>query len=178
MDITEVRVKLVPRGHDKLRAFCSITIGNNFVIRDLKVIAGSKGAFVAMPSRKLTNRCSHCGGKNHHRASYCNDCGHRLLEDKVPQALSGRQKLHADIAHPINSNCRSMIQKCVLDVYQEEVTRAQDPSYQPMDLDVFEQDFLNDADVAARQELTEACRANAEGPGESSEVAASAGAGS
>ena len=142
MDITEVRIKLVPPGHDKLRAFCSITIDNNFVIRDLKVIEGSKGAFVAMPSRKLTNRCPRCGGKNHHRATYCNDCGRRLPDERLPLGAGGRAKLHADIAHPINSECRTMIQQRVLDVYQEEESHARDPDYRSADFDAFEADYL------------------------------------
>ena len=72
MEITEVRVKLVTGKNDKLRAFCSITIDNDFVVRDLKVIDGVKGPFVAMPSRKIMERCSRCNGKNHYRAHYCN----------------------------------------------------------------------------------------------------------
>ena len=52
MRITEVHVKLVRFDHDKLRGFCSITIDDEFVVRDLKIIEGSKGPFVAMPSRK------------------------------------------------------------------------------------------------------------------------------
>ena len=69
MEITEVRVKLTPAKKAKLRAFCSITNDHNFVIRDLKVIEGSKGAFVAMPSRKLMSRCG-CGSKNHWQARF------------------------------------------------------------------------------------------------------------
>ena len=42
MEITEVRIKLMDANGDKLRAFCSITIDNDFVIRDLKVIEGLK----------------------------------------------------------------------------------------------------------------------------------------
>ena len=42
VEITEVRVKLVNVKNDKLRAFCSITVDNDFVIRDLKVIEGAK----------------------------------------------------------------------------------------------------------------------------------------
>ena len=61
MEITEVRIKLTSANNDKLRAFCSITLDNDFVIRDLKVIEGAKGPFVAMPSRKLTERCPRCG---------------------------------------------------------------------------------------------------------------------
>ena len=65
MNITEVRVKLTEAKKNRLQAFCSITIDNDFVVRDLKVIEGHKGAFIAMPSRKLTDRCPKCGGKNH-----------------------------------------------------------------------------------------------------------------
>lgn len=50
MRITEVRVSV--RDDGKLKAFVSITIDGSFVIRGLKVIAGQKGLFVAMPSRR------------------------------------------------------------------------------------------------------------------------------
>ena len=53
---------------ERLKAFCSITFDNCFVIRDLKIIDGSNGPFVAMPSRKLTAHCPGCGMKNHLRA--------------------------------------------------------------------------------------------------------------
>ena len=79
MEITEVRVKLVDGGRqDKLKAYCSITIDDCFVVRDLKVIEGAKGAFVAMPSRKLMEKCTKCHAKNPPRANYCSDCGVRL----------------------------------------------------------------------------------------------------
>ncbi|MDA7980024.1 MAG: SpoVG family protein, partial [Pirellulales bacterium] len=71
MQITEVRVKLMDASSDRLRAFCSITIDNAFVVRDLKIIDGASGPFVAMPSRKLTGHCDHCGSKNHLRANFC-----------------------------------------------------------------------------------------------------------
>ena len=50
MDVTEVRV--FPVEEDKLKAYVTITFDNCFVIRDLKVIDGNKGLFVAMPSKK------------------------------------------------------------------------------------------------------------------------------
>lgn len=50
MKITEVRVSL--RDDPKLKAFASITLDGEFVIRGLKIIAGKDGTFVAMPSRK------------------------------------------------------------------------------------------------------------------------------
>ena len=56
MEISEVRVKLVSNSKERLRAFCSITIENEFVIRDLKIIDGLNGTFVAMPPRKLPDR--------------------------------------------------------------------------------------------------------------------------
>lgn len=50
MEITEVRV--FPVNEDKLKAYATITFDDCFVIRDLKVIHGNSGLFVAMPSKK------------------------------------------------------------------------------------------------------------------------------
>jgi len=50
MKITEVKV--FPVNEDRLKAYVSITIENSFVVRDLKVIQGTGGLFVAMPSKK------------------------------------------------------------------------------------------------------------------------------
>jgi len=50
MDVTEVRIFTVEE--DRLKAYVTITFDHCFVIRDLKVINGNKGLFVAMPSKK------------------------------------------------------------------------------------------------------------------------------
>jgi len=50
MEITEIRI--FPVDEEKLKAYATMTIDNCFVIRDLKVIKGNKGLFVAMPSKK------------------------------------------------------------------------------------------------------------------------------
>ncbi len=50
MEITEVRIHL--RNEEKLKAYATITIDKCFVVRDLKIIQGNTGMFVAMPSRK------------------------------------------------------------------------------------------------------------------------------
>jgi stage V sporulation protein G len=76
-----------------------------------------------MPSRKLTDHCPKCRGKNHLRAKFCNDCGAKLQENRVSdEDVQG--KLHADIAHPINSECRARIQEAILQAYREELRRA------------------------------------------------------
>ncbi len=129
MVITEVRIKLMEDNHERLQAFCSITFDDCFVIRDLKIIEGTKGSFVAMPSRKLMDRCPECGSKNHLRAKHCNQCGKRLDENRAMRGTDGRAKLHADIAHPINSSCRESMQKSIIDAFQEERTRAKQPGY-------------------------------------------------
>lgn len=67
MEISEVRVSLVSNKDNRLKAFCSMTLDNEFVIRDIKIIEGIGGAFVAMPSRKMSDHCDKCGGKNHLR---------------------------------------------------------------------------------------------------------------
>ena len=129
MVITEVRIKLVEENNERLQAFCSVTFDNAYVVRDLKIIEGTKGSFVAMPSRKLTDRCPGCGCKNHLRARYCNQCGTRLDEDRATRDADGRAKLHADIAHPINSACREVIQSAVLKAYHDEREKAKQPGY-------------------------------------------------
>lgn len=132
MEITEVRIKLMEDNsgsNERLQAFCSITFDDMFVIRDLKIIEGAKGFFVAMPSRKLTDRCGHCGTKNHLRSRFCNQCGSRLDENRALRDADGRAKLHADIAHPINSSCREKIQASVLASYADELERAKLPGY-------------------------------------------------
>jgi stage V sporulation protein G len=129
VEITEVRIKLMEDNNERLQAFCSVTFDNAFVIRDLKIIEGTKGSFVAMPSRKLTDRCPQCGSKNHLRARFCNQCGGRLDEDRATRDANGRAKLHADIAHPINSGCREVIQAAIIKAYQEEKERSKQPGY-------------------------------------------------
>lgn len=148
MNITEVRVKLTEAKRNRLQAFCSITIDNDFVVRDLKVIEGHKGPFVAMPSRKLTDRCSGCGGKNHLMAKYCNDCGTKLDEKRATKGV-GRLKLHADTAHPINSKCREEIQEKVLNSYREEVEKSKQPGYKPPkyeDMEDFDYEDIDDTE--------------------------------
>ena len=129
MEITEVRVKLMEEPGERLQAFCSITFDDAFVVRDLKIIEGATGPFVAMPSRKLTTHCPQCGCKNHLRAAFCNQCGTRLKEQQATKDDEGRAKLYADIAHPINSACREMIQQRVIHAFAKERDRAEIPGY-------------------------------------------------
>ena len=131
MEITEVRIKLMEDAGERLQGFCSITFDHCFVVRDLKIIEGVTGPFVAMPSRKLTAHCPGCGSKNHLRAAYCNQCGQRLKDDRVAKDEDGRAKLYADIAHPINSSCREMIQEAVILAFRDEVERSKLPGYVP-----------------------------------------------
>ena len=80
MQITDVRIRKVAK-EGKMKAVVSITIDNEFVVHDIKVIEGEKGLFIAMPSRK---------------------------------AADGEYR---DIAHPINSDTRNMIQTLILEQY-------------------------------------------------------------
>lgn len=133
MQITEVRIKLLDEffshnDNGRLHAFGSITFDDKFVVRDLKIIEGTKGMFVAMPSRKLTDRCC-CGTKNQLRSRYCSNCGCQLDENRAIRGSDGRAKLHADTAHPITQGCREMIQGVVLRAYHAERERAKQPGY-------------------------------------------------
>lgn len=80
MQITDVRVRKITK-EGKMKAIVSITLDNEFVVHDIKVIEGEKGLFIAMPSKK---------------------------------AADGEYR---DIAHPINSAARELIQNTILDSY-------------------------------------------------------------
>lgn len=82
MKITDVRVRKITK-EGKMRAVVSITIDDEFVIHDIKVIEGEKGLFIAMPSKKTSD------GE------------------------------YRDIAHPINSETRDMIQNTILGEYDK-----------------------------------------------------------
>lgn len=54
MNITDIRVRRIDK-EGKMRAIVSITIDDEFVVHDIKVIEGDKGLFIAMPSRMATD---------------------------------------------------------------------------------------------------------------------------
>ena len=55
MKITDVRVRIVKKDDSKLKAVASVTFDDCFVIHDIKIIEGSDGPFIAMPSRKTND---------------------------------------------------------------------------------------------------------------------------
>ncbi|MCX7926766.1 MAG: septation protein SpoVG family protein [Candidatus Omnitrophica bacterium] len=127
MEITEVRVFLKDSPDKKLKAYATITLDNAFVVRNIKVIQGSSGLFIAMPSRKVKYPCPKCGFKNEARAKFCNQCGMQLPANSKQQAQSNEntaQMEHKDIAHPITQEFRQLLQKKVLAAYEEEVKKG------------------------------------------------------
>lgn len=125
MEITEVRIKMADGNDERLRAFCSITFDNSFVVRDIKIIDGPSGLFVAMPARQATTSCAKCRSKNSTRSNYCGHCGDKLSR---PADHGLGEKLYADIAHPINPTCRDQIQSKILAAFlAEQDSAAQNP---------------------------------------------------
>ena len=86
MEVTEVKV--FPVDEDKLRAYVTITLDHCFVIRDLKVIKGTTGYFVSMPSKKR------------------------------------KDGTYKDIAHPINSETRRLLEERVIQEYEQTMQNA------------------------------------------------------
>jgi stage V sporulation protein G len=127
VEITEVRIFLKDKGNRKLKAYATLTFDNVFVVRNVKVIEGNSGLFVAMPSRKVQFLCPKCGHNNALHSRFCNQCGQSL--ESAPQSaerkfLPGeRQEEHRDIAHPITQEFRDYIQKKVLEAYEKEVSK-------------------------------------------------------
>ncbi len=136
MEISEVRVRLVEGRSDRLRAFCTLTLDDVFVIRDLKIVDGSRGLFVAMPSRRTTVSCPRCDYRNHLRAKFCNECGTKLPPNQQPENdEDSRNRMHRDIAHPITPEFRDLVQNLVLQAYEQELAQSEDPNYEPSELD-------------------------------------------
>ena len=82
MEVSEIRVFLADE--ERLKAYVTVTFDSCFVVRDLKVINGNTGLFVAMPSKKK------------------------------------KDGTYKDIAHPINTDFRSYLEKLILDKYKDE----------------------------------------------------------
>lgn len=131
LKISEIRVKLVEDRSERLQAFCTVTFADAFVVRDIKIIDGQRGPFVAMPSRKLMDRCPRCRTKNHLRAKFCNECGLSLPPGRFERDPSGRPRLHTDIAHPIHAAARQAIEDAVLEAFRAELERSKMPGYVP-----------------------------------------------
>lgn len=127
MKVTEVRIYPKEEGDKKLRAFATLTFDDCFVVRDIKIIEGTKGYFVAMPSRRMKEACPKCGHRNAVRSRYCNQCGAGLppppLESERELDPTVRQSEHKDVAHPITAECREYIQRTVLEAYHKEKDR-------------------------------------------------------
>lgn len=78
MEITEVKV--YPVNEERLKAYVTITIDNCFVVRDLKIIQGNDGLFVAMPSKKRKD------GQFRDIAHPLNQETREMIENKIFQA--------------------------------------------------------------------------------------------
>ena len=127
MEITEVRVVLKDSPDKKLKAYATVTFDNVFVVRNIKVIEGTTGLFIAMPSRKVKQPCPKCGFKNELRSKYCNQCAAALpmtVRPATPEPVSGAQLEHKDIAHPITQSFRECLQKKVLEAYEQEKAKG------------------------------------------------------
>ena len=121
MEITEVKVRLRDREDSKLKAYVTIIFEDSFVVRDLKVIDGRKGLFVAMPSQQVKETCPNCRHRNAIRSRFCNQCG-KALEFQNIAKREGGDKIdeHRDIAHPITVEARNYLQEKVLEAYEVE----------------------------------------------------------
>ena len=135
MHITEIRIKLAggDRSKQRLRAFCTVTFDNMLIVRDLKILEGERGYFVAMPNRKATFRCPQCNTKNASGSHYCNNCGLEIsrYDPNIRALAETPSKMYVDVVHPVNSNGREFIHATILQAYDEERRRALLPGYIP-----------------------------------------------
>lgn len=126
MEITEVKIFLKDSPDKKLKAYATVTFDNAFVVRNIKVIEGTSGLFIAMPSRRIKQPCPKCGFKNESRSKFCNQCGSALpvaVRPAVGTETSSTQSEHKDIAHPITQSFREYLQKRVLESFEKDKER-------------------------------------------------------
>lgn len=121
MDITDVSVKLIqPLRRGRVLCVAAVTFDNSFVVRNIRLLEGPKGYFLAMPSQALTTKCRRCNRKNPIRSNYCNLCGTRLPEEQVPvDPQTGKSRVHQDVAHPIKTELREKIQASIVEEYKK-----------------------------------------------------------
>ena len=118
-------------GETRLKAYATLTFDHCFVVRNIKIIEGKNGLFVAMPSHKPKTACGRCQFKNDVGGRYCCQCGSSLgrpMERAV--VLSGEPpeaQAHRDIAHPVTAEFRQYLQQRVLAAYETELVRASAP---------------------------------------------------
>ena len=145
MEITEVRIKLMEEPGERLQAFCSITFDDCF-----------RGA------RPEDHRGRQRSLRGHAQSQVDRTLSAMRLEEPSSRGLlqpvrrpvegesgpakdeEGRAKLYADIAHPINSSCREMIQQRVIAAFEEEKVRAKLPGYVPSYDDFDQEEALVD----------------------------------
>ncbi|MBF0479483.1 MAG: septation protein SpoVG family protein [Candidatus Omnitrophica bacterium] len=124
MEITEIRV-FPKQGQDKkLQAYVTVTFDNKFVVRNIKVIQGASGLFIAMPSRKAKANCPACSFKNEVGSKFCNLCGKGLPLHKDEQHPADPKTDHRDVAHPITQEFRDYLQSKILEAYNQEKAKG------------------------------------------------------
>ena len=116
-------------GERRLKAYVTIIFDQCFVVRNVKIIEGKYGLFVAMPSRKPKLVCPGCHFKVEVGGRYCMQCGTSLPRPPEPMTSHDPEgfeaQAHRDIAHPITAEFRETIQSVVLEAYEKERTRLE-----------------------------------------------------
>jgi stage V sporulation protein G len=128
MEVTEIRVFLKEGQDKKLKAYTTVTFDNAFVVRNIKVIQGPNGLFIAMPSRKMKYPCPRCGFKNEVGSKYCNGCAAEVPPPKEPVQTDAKTE-HRDVAHPITQEFREYLQKKILNAYNDEIKTGVSAGY-------------------------------------------------
>jgi stage V sporulation protein G len=129
MEITEVRIALRDALQTRLKAYATLTFDGCFVVRNVKIIEGKNGLFVAMPSRKPKIACPTCHAKSDLGSRFCHQCAAALSPSMDHAAGAGdlepqEAQAHRDIAHPVTAEFRHYLQTKVLEAYEAERNRG------------------------------------------------------
>ena len=115
-------------GEHRLRAYATVTFDRCFVVRNIKIIDGTHGLFVAMPSRKPKVGCPRCAFKNDAGGRFCTQYGASMPQVGRPEGPGAEAaEGHRDIAHPITADFRQYLQQKILEAYEVERTKGESP---------------------------------------------------
>ena len=123
MEVTDVRIHLISKKKNRVKAFASVTFDNCFVVRGIRLIEGDNGLFLAMPSEESRKLCPQCSSWIPVNSRFCPRCGAHLGES----VTTASKYTSRDIAHPINQETRQYITSKVVDAYNQIVSDSEPP---------------------------------------------------
>ncbi|WP_457912652.1 SpoVG family protein [Candidatus Phytoplasma sacchari] len=125
--VTSVRIKKKYKSTNRLKGIASITFDNSFAVRNIKIIQGDEGIFIAMPSVPKFPKEDDDGINDNIKKIKKNYPNNKKNADsEVTDNNDEDSPEFLDIAHPINSEVRNKIESVIKKYFEEMIKRSED----------------------------------------------------